>query len=658
MNYLDLGLSAIRATQVGLRTAANNLSNAQTPGYHRQIVQLASQAPITQGSLQLGSGVTVTRIQRLVDSAIESAVLRNRSALADATARLNILNRLDSLMAAGTSTLASEVTRLFDSIEALAANPQETILQKQVLSAAQGITRELNNTLAEIQKLQLDVKRQIDQAVVQVTQLSTEITRLNQQIQSQIAQGREPNDLLDRRDGLLAQVADLVDVAPGAFQDDAAPIPGAGGSLLFGTGTVDLQVVTAPDGRIELYSQFWNGPVVPTGGKLAGLLDAHNHSLVGLRQELLSWFDGFRREFDQVQATGLGAGGGFDWLEAQRSVADPDVRLAALAPEVSIAAGDLYVTLTDKSTGQRTTHRITVDPAVHSLNDVAAMLNAVPGLYSTVQSGTNRLVISASAGYEFDFAGRLDQQPQAVSVTGAAAPTIGGIYTGATNVRWQIEALDAGTVGVTAPLRLAVKDSLSGAVLTTVDVGLGYEAGTSIALSNGVTLQLPPGTINTGDTWELSVIANPDQTGLVGGLGLRSFFTGSPGGPFGVHPDLLADSRELATSRTGLLGDSSNLQRLMLLRGTELERLNGETIENRLGTLVGLVGLDTQFARSETEQLQTIATRLSEDRDALSGVDPNEEMLTLMRLQQSFQAATRFISIVQSTIDDLLKMIA
>src|SRR5690606_33856597 len=98
----------------------------------------------------------------------------------------------------------------------------------------------------------------------------------------------------------------------------------------------------------------------------------------------------------------------------------------------------------------------------------------------------------------------------------------------------------------------------------------------------------------------------------------------------------------LALSRSGLPGDGSNLQRFIGLRSAPLYGTTHGTVEERLATVIALTGLETQFSRGEVEQLQAIGARLAEDRDSISGVDPNEETLSLMRFQQSFQAASRF----------------
>ena len=447
---------------------------------------------------------------------------------------------------------------------------------------------------------------------------------------------------------------ELVDVGRDAFATDGEPFSGVGGTLLFGSQPVDLRIEVTAGGELQLISPQWDQPLTPTGGRLAGLLAAHNESLSALRDDVLDWFGGLRAELDHLQATGLGPDGLFTTLTSTQSVADP---AAPLASSLGVSAGDLFVTITDVATGVRTTHRLPLDSEADSLTDLAAQLDGLPHLAAVVDPASGRLTIAAAAGYAFDFAGRIDQSPDASGVTGTAAATLGGLFTGAENTDWELVAVGSGTVGVSDPLRLEVRDAATGAVLGTLDVGLGYAAGSSLALPDGLTLRLSTGTINAGDTWTLSPVANGDETGIVGAIGLRSLFTGAPQGLFGVHPDLARDADQLATSRTGLLGDGSQLARMVALRGQTIYTETQETIEGRLARMIAEVGLDVQVTASEGEQLDAIGQRLAEDRDALSGVDVNEEMLSLLKSQQMFQAATRFITTVQSALDELLGII-
>ena len=60
----SIGLSALTASQEAIDVAGQNISNANTPGYHRQTADLRASQPTLEDNLSIGTGVTVTDISR------------------------------------------------------------------------------------------------------------------------------------------------------------------------------------------------------------------------------------------------------------------------------------------------------------------------------------------------------------------------------------------------------------------------------------------------------------------------------------------------------------------------------------------------------------------------------------------------------------------
>jgi len=657
MFHLDLGLSAIRSTQVALRTVSHNITNADTPGYHRQRVELADRAPVTLGGLSLGTGVEVHQITRLRDAVVEASLLRNGSAQADAAARLSAWQRVEGLIAPGAASLTAETSRLFSALESLAARPNDPTLQRQTIAAAQGVAREVNAIVVETDRGQASLRSELTAAVDEVNRLSTEIVRLNRELQTARPQVEQPNDLLDRRDALLTRLAQLVDLPADSFRDDGQPILAAGGTLLIGQRPLQLSVVETAEGRLQIFDAGADTPMLPVAGRVAGLLAAHNDVLPQARDQVLDWFHSLRRELDQLQATGLGGDGPLETLLGSHAVRDASAPLAAAQPGFPIGSGDLFVTLTDTATGARTTHRVSIDAEVDSLADLAGRLDSLPHLAATLDPETNRLRLAGTDGYRFDFAGRPDPQPQPVAVAGTAQPAVSGAVASEANSEWSFIALDSGRVGVDEPLRVEVRNATTGALVTTLDVGRGYAAGDRLPLADGLQTAFSTGTLQAGDEWSLRVVGQPDETGALSALGLRSMFTGLGRGPFAVDAGLAANPERLSTSRTGLPADGSHAARMSLLRGAEAFADSRETFEERLASMTARIGIEVQTVQGEQDQLESLGARLADNQAAISGVDVNEEMLSLLRFQRAFQAATRFMSTVESALDDLMNLI-
>ena len=71
---LEIGRSALSASQLGIQVTGNNTANAATPGYARQIMRLSPLTGQTTGGVCAGSGkgVSVRDVQRQIDEALNT----------------------------------------------------------------------------------------------------------------------------------------------------------------------------------------------------------------------------------------------------------------------------------------------------------------------------------------------------------------------------------------------------------------------------------------------------------------------------------------------------------------------------------------------------------------------------------------------------------
>ena len=68
-------------------------------------------------------------------------------------------------------------------------------------------------------------------------------------------------------------------------------------------------------------------------------------------------------------------------------------------------------------------------------------------------------------------------------------------------------------------------------------------------------------------------------------------------------------------------------------------------------------GLQVQTSESQNGQLQAFRQRLEIDRDAVSGVDINEEMMQMMQTQRAYQAAAKIITTADQMLSELLQLV-
>lgn len=271
--------------------------------------------------------------------------------------------------------------------------------------------------------------------------------------------------------------------------------------------------------------------------------------------------------------------------------------------------------------------------------------------------------LSTGAAASFDVAGGT-----AVAALGLSAGTytgqelevevaVAGVYEGAENDRWTFTPVGIGTIGTTPRLEVEVRDE-SGALVTTLDVGEGYPPGTPLAVAEGVTVSFSVGEVNgaAGDAFTLDTIADSDTSDVLVALGLNSFFTGSDASNINVNGDILKDPRLFAASSAGADGDNGAVLEMLDIQSSEVEGLDG-TLSTYFGALVGGVGFEIASTSSALEVEGFMLNSLEEQREQVSGVNVDEELVKMIEYEQTYQAAARFLQVVGQLNDTVLALV-
>jgi flagellar hook-associated protein 1 FlgK len=654
MKSFDIGLSALKAQQQTLSVLGNNLANAATPGYHRQRVELANRPPLQSEKLHVGSGVDVIRITRLRNSALEAALLRNSSETGTSEQTLEIAKQIESLVTPGDGAIQESLSNFFNRMEKVSNAPQDMTVRQEFLNSASELMDAFNSMSGQLTSLRRDVRMSVDDGVKQLNQLTNDIAGLNARIFVARVQGSEPNDMLDRRDQLLTSLSEWVEADADSLSGDREKVLVAG-SAVVGSQSVTFRARDYKDGTTGIAVNELSTAIPLNSGKLHALTTALNETIPAFEDRIRELSRQIVRAVDQQHAQGMTDKGPFSVLLGVRSVKDVSVPLRYSSPEFPITSGDLAVTITENATGIRRTERIAIDTTTDSLTDVAAKLDALNGVAASVDPVRKTLLVSAEGPYSIDFAGRPDNIPVLTSMTGTSIPKFSGFYSGSSNNDWNVTFSGAGTIGVTPGLTATIEDS-GGQIIGVRNIGAGYEPGTAFDVASGVSLTFAAGTIEAADTFSLAVIKNSDETGILSALGINSLFTGSEPGLFHVRGDLKTNPNRLSSSTGGSPGDAINIASMATLRDIRLNDLGSRTFVEDLADLTAEAGLLVQSADSQSTQLMAYQARLNADRDALSGVDINQEMLEMMQTQRSYQAAARYLSTADQMLDDLFQL--
>jgi flagellar hook-associated protein 1 FlgK len=292
---IQTALSGLRAQQIQIETATQNVANADNPDYSRQVADVAANpaypAPgfSAVGPGQIGTGVQVTDVRRMVDPFTMSQLQAATSGSAAANIQQDVTSQIESIFSELSGTgISTLLDQFWNAWQDLSNAPTDTGVRANLIAQAQGLTTAIQQKYTQLETLRQELDQRIGQQVDTLNTLTRQIADLNRQIVAVEATGEQPNDLLDHRDALVNQVASLAQVQVSPIANGAVRISLAGVPLVDGTTSFAVAVVPSAGGMHEIVSP--DGTVIrPTSGSLAGLEAMRDQEIPNQVSALNAW---------------------------------------------------------------------------------------------------------------------------------------------------------------------------------------------------------------------------------------------------------------------------------------------------------------------------------------------------------------------------------
>jgi flagellar hook-associated protein 1 FlgK len=363
-SVLSQASSSLFAHRAASATAANNLENANTPGYARQRAELEPVLPADfAGTGFIGRGVELGAVTQARDRFIEQQLPSAMSNQGYSSAESSALVTLTSLDPESPSGVPAALSAFYNSMRALAQNPSDMTQRQSTLAASQQLALSFNRTSASIDQIRTGIDGQLGSVVTQINQASATVAHLNEQIAIANATGAQPNDLLDQRQKALDTLAQLAGATPIPSSDGSVQVSLPGGPALVSgikAATISLQGDGNNGGHLALYFQRPDGsPAIPldgahVGGQVGGLLAARDGTLLTTSNQIDQLAFDVASSVNQAHLSGFGLDGqsGHNLFSVPATAAkaaaniavDPEVagnpRLLAAATNATNGPGD------------------------------------------------------------------------------------------------------------------------------------------------------------------------------------------------------------------------------------------------------------------------------------------------------------------------------
>lgn len=263
LGIFDIGQKSLNVQRLALEVTGENIANVNTDGYTRQKVVLQTSQVTLDRGFPLGSGVEVGEIQRAYDDFLQHQVKNENTNFGNYDTTRSAMLRVEQVFNdLSSSGLGQSVQDFFNSWQDLSMNPQGVAERQAVLAKANAMVdtfSRISNFLGDVKS---DSNKSLEGIVSDVNSMTTQIAGLNKQIKDIEIFGGSANELRDKRDKLVQDLASKVGINYLEQDDGTLSISLMSGPQLVGgnqSSPLSLQANASNSGYYDIY-------IAPNGG--------------------------------------------------------------------------------------------------------------------------------------------------------------------------------------------------------------------------------------------------------------------------------------------------------------------------------------------------------------------------------------------------------
>jgi flagellar hook-associated protein 1 FlgK len=575
-NIFSIGQSALQAAMAAQATTSHNISNATTPGYNRQVVVQSTAGGINYGYGFVGQGTQVAEIKRVYNDFLTKQQLASQTSASSLDSYYSQISQLDNLLADSSAGLSPALQDFFKSVQNFASNPNTDASRQSVLSMGSALVARFQSLNDQMAQSRTSVNNQITSTVDTINSYAQQLSQLNQAIvKAQGAGGGQvPNDLLDQRDEVVANINKYVKVSTVPADNGSVSVfIGSGQPLVIGDQVTTLVATPSVDdvSRLQVGYPVSGGKtaVIPDnffydGGSLGGLLKYRTETLDPAQNALGRVATVLGSSFNDQQKLGLDQNGvqGTDFF----NVAAPKIT----GKTTNSATAALTATITNASALTTSDYSLSYDGTKYTITRQSDNTKTVvdptatpAGTFPVTVDGVTYAAPTMAAGDSFKVQPTVDgaaQLTMAISNTqliagaapivtgGNAASSVGltttgntgsGVVSGAaldtsafvqgSTLSYAVTAgptLTASWTGVAPAPAITVTDTSGTSTTYAAGAAIPYSAGSTYS-SGGVSFVLS-GTPATGDNFSFAPVAANTGTASISAGSVDSSYFASP----------------------------------------------------------------------------------------------------------------------------------
>ena len=326
-SLLSIAGSALSAHQAAIVVTSNNVSNADTVGYSRQIA-LLQPGPTVRGNVgEIGSGVLVREVRRQRDSLLDATYRREQANASGFSLREEQLGQVQGVF--GTlsgSGIDDALDAFWSAWSDLANQPSNPTSQGLVRDSGSQLASMLNNSAAQLQDAHDSVSGRLVRDTAEFNRLARQVGELNRDITIAESGGQSAPAVRDERDRVLDAMARLAPIRVMERDNGTVGVLLDSTSIVDGDAVRELSVSAGPPMALQVTGS--SGTISSPGGALGSSLDLLNNVIPSTLAQLDGLADGLVTAVNALHTTGPSGVAFFQPAPAAGSVTAATIRIS------------------------------------------------------------------------------------------------------------------------------------------------------------------------------------------------------------------------------------------------------------------------------------------------------------------------------------------
>ncbi|MEH0387438.1 flagellar hook-associated protein FlgK [Vibrio mimicus] len=310
MNIVNIALSGLNANRVALDVTAQNVANINTPGFSRQQAIMTSVGGGKYEKHSPGMGVEVSSVRRITDQFLVKQTWSTNSLASYASDYTNSMSKLENTLGADGLNISAGLDTLFSALNDATVKPESIPYRQQIINESEALARRFNALSESMNNQHKNINDQRMAAVKHANSLMVNIAKINKQITEMEGTDGNPAQLMDKRDELIGELSQVIEVKTTDQLDGSIQVTLASGQpLVMGGEYGQLKAIPDPDDPqlADLHVKFGEQSLVisgSVGGRLGAINDYQNQILKPNQVAINDMAKALADEFNAALATG------------------------------------------------------------------------------------------------------------------------------------------------------------------------------------------------------------------------------------------------------------------------------------------------------------------------------------------------------------------